>query len=274
MDGKCSAAIVRKVYKESSFSENQMEFIEMSYKDEFPFEKIKEDEEIVIVDFSLQKPGEFKKLAQKTSNLLWIDHHKTAIDDFESMGLKGIRKDGVAACELTWEYFFPDIPTPQVVKFLGDYDVWKFAYGEDTNKLQVGIQLYDTDPASSEWSNWLSPCYFPNREICDGTTALKYRDNKFAELVSGYSYTTSLEGHTAIACNSCQRTSQLFNSINEDYDLMLVYIHDGLQWTVSVYSIHDEIDCSAIAKKYGGGGHKGAAGFQCKELPFKKEQIQ
>ena len=30
------------------------------------------------------------------------------------------------------------------------------------------------------------------------------------------------------------------------------------------------IDCSEIAKKYGGGGHKQAAGFQCKELPFKR----
>jgi len=28
------------------------------------------------------------------------------------------------------------------------------------------------------------------------------------------------------------------------------------------------IDCGAIAKTFGGGGHKKAAGFQCGELPF------
>jgi nanoRNase/pAp phosphatase (c-di-AMP/oligoRNAs hydrolase) len=37
---------------------------------------------------------------------------------------------------------------------------------------------------------------------------------------------------------------------------------------VSLYSTRDDIDCGAIAKTYGGGGHKGAAGFQCDTLPF------
>jgi nanoRNase/pAp phosphatase (c-di-AMP/oligoRNAs hydrolase) len=30
------------------------------------------------------------------------------------------------------------------------------------------------------------------------------------------------------------------------------------------------VDVSEIAKRYNGGGHKGASGFQSKELPFKK----
>jgi nanoRNase/pAp phosphatase (c-di-AMP/oligoRNAs hydrolase) len=28
------------------------------------------------------------------------------------------------------------------------------------------------------------------------------------------------------------------------------------------------VDCGAIAKSYGGGGHVKAAGFSCKDLPF------
>jgi nanoRNase/pAp phosphatase (c-di-AMP/oligoRNAs hydrolase) len=38
--------------------------------------------------------------------------------------------------------------------------------------------------------------------------------------------------------------------------------------TVSLYSTKPEIDCGEIARTFGGGGHKGAAGFQCTELPF------
>jgi nanoRNase/pAp phosphatase (c-di-AMP/oligoRNAs hydrolase) len=41
---------------------------------------------------------------------------------------------------------------------------------------------------------------------------------------------------------------------------------DGSQYTVSLYS--ETIDVSVIAKKHGGGGHKGAAGFVCPKLPF------
>ena len=40
------------------------------------------------------------------------------------------------------------------------------------------------------------------------------------------------------------------------------------KWSVSLYSIDPNIDCGSIAKKHGGGGHPGAAGFQCDSLPF------
>lgn len=35
---------------------------------------------------------------------------------------------------------------------------------------------------------------------------------------------------------------------------------DG-RWTISLYTTHDDVDCGAIAKKYGGGGHRQASGF-------------
>ena len=39
---------------------------------------------------------------------------------------------------------------------------------------------------------------------------------------------------------------------------------------VSLYSTREDVDCGAIAKSLGGGGHKGAAGFICDELPWTK----
>ena len=55
----------------------------------------------------------------------------------------------------------------------------------------------------------------------------------------------------------------------EPYDLMIAFCRrkDKL-WNVSLYSTKTDVDCGAIAKSFGGGGHKGAAGFQCAELPF------
>ena len=62
----------------------------------------------------------------------------------------------------------------------------------------------------------------------------------------------------------------LFSSIwnPEKYDAMLTFGYRKGQWTVSLYSDRDDVDVSVIAKNRGGGGHKGASGFQCKELPF------
>ena len=52
--------------------------------------------------------------------------------------------------------------------------------------------------------------------------------------------------------------------------MMITFSTNGKQWRVSLYQDgRPDVDCSVIAKKYGGGGHKGAAGFECVTLPFK-----
>jgi hypothetical protein len=47
------------------------------------------------------------------------------------------------------------------------------------------------------------------------------------------------------------------------HDMILTYYYNGKCWCYGFYTDsknHPEIDCSQIAIKYGGGGHKGAAG--------------
>ena len=63
--------------------------------------------------------------------------------------------------------------------------------------------------------------------------------------------------------------SEAFGEKFKQYPLCLSFVYMGNKWTVGLYS--ETIDVSVIAKKYGGGGHTGAAGFVCDTLPFKKE---
>jgi oligoribonuclease NrnB/cAMP/cGMP phosphodiesterase (DHH superfamily) len=276
MDGKCAGAIVYKYYMidqpaliDKNTNKN-CEFLRINYKDDFPFDMILPGEVVVIVDFSLQKPGEFEKLLKITNNIIWIDHHKTAIEKHGDLKLAGIREDGISGCELTWRYFYPNIPVPKVVSLLGDYDIWAFKYGEDTNNLQTGIRLYKTSPDSPLWLFWLDPEYIPVKELEWGEIALRYRTNYYTGLIKSWAFITEFERYKVIACNAGSVSSQLFDSITEDYDLMMPFCYDGKRWTVSIYTTKD-IDCSELAKKYGGGGHKQAAGFQCLELPFIKK---
>ena len=269
MDGKCAGAIVYWGQNPPN-KKYDLECIPINYKDDFPFDKIEKNEIVYIVDFSLQKDGEWEKLLEITKNIIWIDHHKTAIEKApkEIQKLPGIRMDGVAGCVLTWQYFHPNQKLPRIVELLGDYDIWAFKFGEDTNRLQAGIRLWEHDPEHPNWSEWFKDYADMKQEIEAGYCALKYRDNYYASIIKGWSFWAEFEGHKAICCNAGSVSSQLFDSVKEDYDLMIPFVFDGKQWTVSLYTKKD-IDCSEIAKKYGGGGHKQAAGFQCKELPFK-----
>jgi len=82
-------------------------------------------------------------------------------------------------------------------------------------------------------------------------------------------FESEFEGAKCFAVNLGRCNSEYFKSIPVGkYDVLMPFVFDGDQYTVSLYS--PTIDVSEIAKKHGGGGHKGASGFQCKELPFKK----
>lgn len=79
--------------------------------------------------------------------------------------------------------------------------------------------------------------------------------------------------YRALCCNTIVFSSQFFEGMfdPEKHDVMCAYAHmkDG-RWKVGLYSTKPGIDCGAIAKSFGGGGHKGAAGFQCDKLPWEK----
>lgn len=261
MDGKCAAAIVRKKYG------GQGEYFPVNYNF-FPYDIINLNEEVIIVDYSLQGKSGFNQLKDITHNIIWIDHHKTAMNIPSGKNLNGVRSNDKSACELVWDFFFKDETTPSVVTFIGDYDTWKFRFGEETEKLMEGIQSFITVPTSENWNNWLDSKYFPYREIKAGGYISKYMKFKNIDIVTSYAFKTYLNGYSAIACNNVLGSSKLFDSIKEDYDLMIGFAYNGKSWSCSLYTEKENIDVSKIAKTFGGGGHKGAAGFSCDRLPF------
>jgi nanoRNase/pAp phosphatase (c-di-AMP/oligoRNAs hydrolase) len=78
------------------------------------------------------------------------------------------------------------------------------------------------------------------------------------------------DGLKCIAVNRLMANSKFFDSVWDPhtYDAMLSFGWRGSQWTVSLYTDRPDIDVSEVARKRGGGGHKGAAGFQCTDLFF------
>jgi hypothetical protein len=188
--------------------------------------------------------------------------------------LAGLREVGRAACELTWEYFYPDKKMPLAVYWLGRYDVWDH---DDPKVLpfQYGLRSYhsnETRPYRMEFWGEL----FKQKEhskllfsiLEKGRAILDFMGSDYERYANSYSFVTWFKGHKTIACNRGLTGSKLFESIyNPDiYELMLTFTklpHDRDTWTVSLYTERPDIDCGAIAKEFGGGGHREAAGFQC-----------
>ena len=110
----------------------------------------------------------------------------------------------------------------------------------------------------------------PTKEVMEkGTRLLSYRDSTNAAFAVEHAYTTLFEGYKTICANSSTNPNHVFVGMDlTPYEVFAAYVFDGKKWTVSLRTHQDNnIDVSEIAKKYGGGGHKKAAGFGCDTLP-------
>lgn len=264
LDGHCSGAIAKLRYPDC-------ELIPINYGDEFPWDNIVPGEGVIMVDFSLQPFDGMLRLASLVS-LTWIDHHASAIREYEERGLDAlvVLDSGRAACELFWAHLHPGELVPTAVRLLGRYDVWDHS-DERTLPFQYGLRLEDTNPENQElWNNLFTWTESNETILSAGKTVLKYIGQANREYVNACAFTTELDGLRCIAVNRMRTNSQVFDAIwDEDkHDAMLTFGWRNGRWTVSLYTYKDDVDVSEITKARGGGGHKNAAGFQCDELPF------
>jgi len=273
LDGIASAAILNYYRYKQGLLSSEDKYIKVNYNDNLYLDKIK-NEHVYILDFSLNSIEDFTLLTNKI-NVTWIDHHKTSIEKYKDFRwVLGKRQDGIAACELTWQYLFENQEIPNIIKLIGDYDVWTFKYGDKTNHLQLGMQIRDTEPTNLVfWDKFLDNNYpysykYLDEIINEGMIIDKYRQQDYKKTVDEYKFYRRWEGYNCVVCNRIA-PSMLFDSVSEEsYDVMIMYIFDGINYHISLRTKINEIDVSKIAQKYGGGGHKGASGFICQQLPF------
>ena len=114
LDGIASAAIAFNYCREMDFG--TIFKIGWNYGDPIPeiplIEgnlKEKYSHKIYVLDISFGEHHKeiLNKWIEAGYSVVWMDHHKTAIDDevLESKTYHGIRRVGTAACALAWEYF-------------------------------------------------------------------------------------------------------------------------------------------------------------------------
>lgn len=285
LDGHCSGAVVRYRFPDCKL-------IGIDYEDEFPWHEVDAETEVIMVDFSLPM-DQMQCLRETVKSFHWIDHHKTAIDQAAEAGvhLFGVREVGKAGCELAWKYFFAGKPMPNAVRLLGRYDVWDETQSNWQSEIlpfQFGMRGHITDPSNLDSKKlWdfllltlpdgemlLSPDT-PKTNIISvlGHRILFYQTIENAKLMARHAFYTRLNGIAALVVNNGPGGSKKFedSGCHNDFPLLISFARLPQQkWLVNLYTFRDDVDCGEIARKYGGGGHRKAAGFIWNEdkLPF------
>lgn len=262
LDGICSGAIV-KYY----CSGEPITMYPITYTDPFPWDDIQKGDIVYMVDFALQPYEDMAKL-NNMCNLIWIDHHKSAIKALKKVKLhRKFTSVNKAGCELAWEYFYKDssLPFPAGVRLLGRYDVWDLDSDENVLPFQYGVRAINPDVDSDFWISLLNDKINVDDFVASGEVILSYIKQTNKKLML-QSFSIALKGYLALCVNSPHPNSQLFESKWDDskYGIMLTFSYISPdKWIFSIYSTDVDIDCSEIATEFGGGGHSGAAGFNC-----------
>lgn len=240
--------------------------------------------------------------------LIWIDHHKSAIDKFENglnggerfwtqPKIRGYRIDGVAACRLAWQWFtqshngqnglaekasFLDrvVIEPWAVRLAGEYDIWD-KRDPNAELFQHGLRSQALGP--NMWDILLSgPTELKDGQgglaevtvnaLLDNGRSIQYAKTQENEsIIKAAGFTIEFEGLKFLACNHARYNSSLFTAgLKPEHDGCFGFAWRDGQWNVSLYHApgKEHHDLSQIASKYGGGGHRGACGFRVPTLPF------
>lgn len=213
---------------------------------------------IYISDFSFDE-ATLLKLKKNADKIVLLDHHKTAEEMLKPLIGKypdieiyfDMNKSGAL---MTWEYFHGTDNVLQLIKHISDRDLWQFKL-DGSREIHAALLAY---PMS--FKVWDS---FNVVELeKEGQVLLKNLDSNVAKIVDNR-FNIAFEGMDVPVVNTSIAWSEVGNKLVEETKkpFVMSFTDLGEKIMFSLRSI-PEFDCTEIAKKYGGGGHKNASGFK------------
>lgn len=241
---------------------------------------------ILIADFSY-KPDVLRQIAEQARSIVILDHHKTAQEDLAGIsrfhadasrihlsltddpGLRGkcrawfdMEHSGAA---LTWCFCFPGEEMPWLISHIEDRDLWRFTL-PDTRRLSLLLRSYPYD--FDLWSRLIENNDTHSRAnmLADAVSIERFYDQKLAEMVP--TATIRAVGKWSgvpVAHAPYAFASDLANELLKKYPeapFAAVVCEAYGARTYSLRSEDSRQDVSEVARTFGGGGHRNAAGFR------------
>lgn len=265
-DGFCAAWVAHRKFGEDA------DYLPVQYGQEPPAVT---GRRVIILDFSYKRDV-LQRMADAAWSIIVLDHHKTAKE--ELAGFPPI-KDGVDDCweghncfvrfdmeksggRLAWEYFNPGMPSPWLVDYTEDRDLWRWklwrsrdvsaALASHPREFGLWEKFSSFEPGDVEFSKFVS----------DGAAILRYQSQVVAAQCKN-AHEIEIDGHKVLAVNATVLISEIAGSLAEGRPFGATYFirADGKAvW--SLRSREGGVDVSEIARRHGGGGHAQAAGFE------------
>lgn len=277
LDGRCAGALVAHFTNQHA----REDFFEVDYTKPLPLDLVEKGETVYFVDYSFtdKTMDQLEYLVNgKKCSVVWIDHHTSSLKICEKFtwlaGLPGIRSDDGSGALLVYKWFRPCEEVPYFVKLVSDYDCWKYEFAPYTDFFKLGIESREDDALDRIWEELIwqwdtNKVSVITDIIKKGKTIKKFITQTNDYYREHFCYISEISGIPCAVVN-WKTNSWVFGDLVNKYPITMVWVFDGEFYSYSIFSIDPTVNCCGIAESYGGGGHKGAAGFKSTELLFKK----
>lgn len=233
-----------------------------------------EGRDVYLVDFSYKR-AVVEEILKAATRVVLIDHHKSAIEDLapliESKQIEALTSLEHSGAVLAWQWFMGNFePVPQLLLHIEDRDLWRFLLPK-TREIQANVFSYPYD-----FAVWDTLVASDMAELAKEGEAIERKHHKdVAELLNVTKRRMCIGGHVVPVANlPYTLVSDAAHQMGIDATFAACYWDTPNGRVFGLRSSETGMDVSEIAKQYGGGGHKHAAGFtvsyevaQTMELP-------
>lgn len=241
------------------YADREFDFHEGVYQNDPPDV---EGRDVYLVDFSYKRPI-VEQLREKANRVVLIDHHKSALDDLmpliESRLIESLVSLEHSGAVLVWRWFHGNLTAPpKFLEHIEDRDLWRFAL-PFTREINATLYSY---PFSFDVFDELSAAPI-DRLITEGTALTRAHNKTVDQIVRSNPRMMVIGGHNVCVRNVApQFQSDVGNITAKGAPFSAMYQDTAEGRIFSLRSVDGGLDVSEIAKQYGGGGHKHAAGFK------------
>jgi uncharacterized protein len=266
-DGWCAAWVVKKAYPDC-------ELVPVKYGSGLPPIDKYSGRDVMIVDFSYP-PDELEAMAADAMSVVMLDHHASAIEKWagevmlETMPLKWARCPNTrivfdirhSGAKLAWNFLNPHRPTPLVVQYVQDRDLWKWEL-PDSHAVNAYIR---TQPMTVEaWGELCKSLQsdMDRKLIVQLGRMILAREKQIVDGAVRNAVNLVVADRLVPVVNTTEMISEVGNELCKGRPFAVMYQDDlkrGLR-VLSFRSCENGEDVSKIAATFGGGGHKHAAG--------------
>lgn len=222
---------------------------------------------IVIVDFSFSKA--VLEGWSKRRSITVIDHHKTAWENFQDLSNQIYRKFDMNECgaTLTWQFFFPNQPMPVFLEYIRDRDLWnhELEFTEEVHEASASIgrtfEFFNLIAAMDKNAllDYLVPIGTEKLKPKREAIALAVSRLEFG-VVAGFDNIPFVRVRTNEERLISDICSAMYKKLPDPYFVACVTEYG--KWSLRSNKHGNDTDVGVIAKRFGGGGHKNAAGFE------------